>query len=61
MEKRDNCCLNAKNISEAEKLVLLKMVLDDDSFQQIKNNHRKVNEAFDINMENILMATQGDF
>jgi hypothetical protein len=62
MEKENNCCLNAKKqFTKAQKLTLLKVVLDDDTFQQIKSNPRKIKEAFEVNMENILIASQGEF
>lgn len=58
MEEKNNCCLNDK-LSQEQKITLLKMVLDDESFRAIAHNTSKINEAFELNMTNILIQTQG--
>jgi hypothetical protein len=52
-----NYCLNGK-ITEAQKLVLLKSVLDDDSFQAIKQNREQINREFEVNLPNILVGVK---
>ena len=54
-----NCCLNNK-ITFQEKLSLLKRVCDDLTLKALKDE-KKINEAFDFNLANIIIATRGEF
>jgi hypothetical protein len=57
----DNSCLNENSISLEQKKVLLKSVLDDITFNAIKNNPTEIKEAFDFNLANIIISTRGEF
>lgn len=46
--------------SNEMKECLLKLVVDDITFKAIKKEH-KVNEAFDENLSNIIIATRGEY
>jgi len=50
--------LNNK-FSQDEKKVLLQLVFDDATYEALKNSPKKINEAFDINLSNIIIATSG--
>lgn len=48
-------------ITKEEKLSLLKAVLDDATFKAISSKPRKINEAFECNLSNlILLNRKGD-
>jgi hypothetical protein len=44
-----------KAFTEEQKLTLLKVVLDDETFNLIKDNPKKIDEAFDFNLANIII------
>lgn len=57
----ENSCLNKKTtITKEMKIVMLKMVLDDTTFKAYEKEN-KINEAFDYNLANIIIATRGNF
>ena len=51
--------MNDSTISLEQKKVLLKMVLDDVSFNSLKTE--EINEAFSYNLANIIISTRGEF
>jgi len=59
MNNQENSCSNNKTkiFSDVEKKVLLQMVLTDTHYEMIKNSPKKINEAFDVNVDNIIIAT----
>lgn len=50
-----------QEISLEKKRVMLKMVLDDTTYQAIQNNPKEINEAFAFNLANIIISTRGEF
>jgi hypothetical protein len=52
---------NKKIFTEEQKKTLLRLVLDDESFKAIEHKPSKINEAFNCNLANIIIQTQGEF
>jgi hypothetical protein len=49
-----------EKLTKEQKIALLKIVLDDTTFKAIQQEN-KINEAFDYNLANIIIATHGEF
>jgi hypothetical protein len=52
--------IKEEKITLQQKRMLLKIVLDSDSYEAIKNNPKKIKESFIVNLSNILIQTQGE-
>jgi hypothetical protein len=59
-QKENSCSNEKKPITREMKIVMLKMVLDDTTFK-IYEKENKIDEAFDYNLANIIIATRGQF
>ena len=58
---KENCCSNNKDIklTETDKRVLLQLVLDDVTYSKLTK--KDINEAFEVNIANIIIASRGEF